>query len=87
MLVGDAFALHRPHSGMGTSLAAEQATLLADVMRGTMSLDEWECKIIDAARENHALTVAMAKKWMGSAFPHDADEHEPGGGNMLASKG
>ena len=86
LLVGEAFALHRPHNGLGMSLAAEQATLLADVMCGTMSLEAWEGKIIDAARENHAMSVGIAKRWMGSAYPHDANEDKPEE-DSLASRG
>ena len=69
LLVGDALALHRPHTGMSTSLAAAQATLLEKVMSDEMSLVEWERLVLQSAKENRVKSMETARLYMGIAFP------------------
>lgn len=51
LLVGDAFALLRPHVGLSTNQAAMQALGLAEVFNGKCSMAEWETKSLAYAQK------------------------------------
>lgn len=61
ILVGDAFALIRPHSGSSTNQAARQALDLADVFKGTSDLSAWEKSSIEYAESSSAFSLAFAE--------------------------
>jgi 2-polyprenyl-6-methoxyphenol hydroxylase-like FAD-dependent oxidoreductase len=60
MLVGDAFALCRPHGGGSTSQAALQAQTLLRALRGEITLEEWEEACVEAADKAARFSLAMA---------------------------
>ncbi|QSZ30306.1 hypothetical protein DSL72_004828 [Monilinia vaccinii-corymbosi] len=51
LLVGDAFALFRPHVGLSTNQAAMQALGLVEVFSGKCNLAEWETKSLAYAEK------------------------------------
>ena len=61
ILVGDAFALCRPHAGGSTSQAAFQAIELAKVWEGISTAEQWEKECIASAAKAQALSLAMAE--------------------------
>lgn len=50
LLVGDALALFRPHVGVSTNQAALQCLLFEKVLKGALSLPEWEKRVMAYAR-------------------------------------
>ena len=61
LLVGDAFALFRPHVGMSTNQAAMQALGLADVFQGKVNLEEWERSSLSYAKKTSARSIAFGE--------------------------
>jgi 2-polyprenyl-6-methoxyphenol hydroxylase-like FAD-dependent oxidoreductase len=61
ILVGDAFALIRPHTGSSTNQAARQALGLADVFKGSSDLSEWEKSSIEHAESTSAFSLSYAE--------------------------
>jgi 2-polyprenyl-6-methoxyphenol hydroxylase-like FAD-dependent oxidoreductase len=59
LLVGDAMVLARPHSGLSTNQVASQALALEEVVRGKVSVEEWEKEVLRSAYANHALSNAF----------------------------
>ena len=49
-LVGDALTLFRPHIAMSTNQAAFDCLLLKDYLDGTITLSQWETKVLQYAR-------------------------------------
>lgn len=61
ILVGDAFALFRPHNASSTNQAAKQALELAEVFKGTLDFSEWEKSAIEYAEKTNAMSLAFAE--------------------------
>jgi 2-polyprenyl-6-methoxyphenol hydroxylase-like FAD-dependent oxidoreductase len=61
LLVGDAFALFRPHVASSTNQAAMQALGLAEVFQGKGDLAEWERISLEYATKTSALSVAFGE--------------------------
>ncbi|TVY83893.1 2,6-dihydroxypyridine 3-monooxygenase [Lachnellula suecica] len=61
LLVGDAFALFRPHLGSSTNQAAMQALGLAEVLEGRSDLVAWERKSVEYAMKTAALGNAYGE--------------------------
>ncbi|KAH6679076.1 hypothetical protein B0J14DRAFT_624339 [Halenospora varia] len=61
LLVGDAFALFRPHVGSSTNQAAMQAMGLADLFLGKQTTEEWEKTSVEYARKTGALSKAFGE--------------------------
>lgn len=59
LLVGDAFALFRPHIALSTNQAALHCILLEKVLKGEMSLSEWEREVIQYGRKTRLLSIAF----------------------------
>ena len=59
ILVGDALAMNRPHTGEGVSQAAAQVLLLEKWVQGRISLERWEEECIDAGW----LGVLKSRAW------------------------
>ncbi|KUJ16155.1 FAD/NAD(P)-binding domain-containing protein [Mollisia scopiformis] len=61
LLVGDAFALFRPHLGASTNQAAKQADGLVDVFMGKGNLAEWEKASVEYATRTSATSNALGE--------------------------
>jgi 2-polyprenyl-6-methoxyphenol hydroxylase-like FAD-dependent oxidoreductase len=61
VLVGDAFALLRPHVAASTNQAAKQALGLAELFSGRGDLAGWERESVGDAARTGALSVAFAE--------------------------
>jgi 2-polyprenyl-6-methoxyphenol hydroxylase-like FAD-dependent oxidoreductase len=69
LLVGDAFALCRPHAGGSTSQAAFQAAELKKVLEGDTDLEEWERQCVESAGRELERSLGAAKFFFGGAMP------------------
>lgn len=63
LLVGDALATFRPHGAASTSQAANSALLLAQVMKGEMTLQQWETHVLRYARVRSRLSVVLGNRY------------------------
>ncbi|KAK3725387.1 hypothetical protein LTR37_000357 [Vermiconidia calcicola] len=68
-LIGDALAQVQPNTGQGTNLAALDAMLLADVVKGDLSAEEWEKRVLEVSQEESAKAKGFAKQWLGELNP------------------
>lgn len=69
VLVGDALALCRPHSGTSTSLAAAQCLLLARVLGGDLGLGAWEGACLDSIERAQRGSLVMGGFYFGGEVP------------------
>lgn len=69
LLVGDAFALFRPHAGLSTNQAALHCLLLEKVLKGEMSVSEWEREISRYGRRNRLLSIALGTYGQVGGWP------------------
>jgi 2-polyprenyl-6-methoxyphenol hydroxylase-like FAD-dependent oxidoreductase len=69
VLLGDAFALCRPHAGGSTSQAAFQALELKKVLEGEIDLGEWEKRCVGSAEKELERSLGAAKFFFGGAMP------------------
>ncbi len=69
LLVGDAFAQHRPHAGMGTNQAAYQALQLGEVLEEKGSLKEWESNSIAFSKKASAITLGIGEYFFSGQVP------------------
>ncbi|KAL4772932.1 FAD/NAD(P)-binding domain-containing protein [Aspergillus nidulans var. acristatus] len=60
LLVGDALALLRPHVALSTNTAAFEALLTEKLVRGDISVSEWEERVIERVESEWAWSV-----WVG----------------------
>jgi hypothetical protein len=60
LLVSDALALCRPHSGGSTSQAAIQAQTLLQSLRGEITINQWEKTCLESAEKTARFSLAMA---------------------------
>lgn len=60
LLVGDAVTLIRPHMAKSTNQAGLHCLLLEKHLKGEMSIIEWEKKVLQYARVNKFLSIAVA---------------------------
>ena len=67
LLVGDALAGFRPHVFASTNQAALDALLLRDFMVEKMSLEEWEGRVLQYAREMSQASIEIGQKIMSTA--------------------
>jgi hypothetical protein len=67
LLVGDAFALCRPHMGAAVNRAALQIQHLETVFQGESSLEDWETKSVEEAEKVNKETIAFGMRFMGEA--------------------
>ena len=63
LLTGDALCLSRPHLGLSTDQAASHALLLEKALRGSISLDEWERRVLSQAH-----TRWIASRVLGNLY-------------------
>ena len=63
LLVGDALTLFRPHAALSTDQAAMNCLALEKVMKGEMSINEWERKVL-----GYGYTTWLASRAMGSFY-------------------
>ncbi|KAL9106767.1 MAG: hypothetical protein Q9227_008266 [Pyrenula ochraceoflavens] len=63
VLVGDALSLFRPHNAQSTAQAAFHCNLLEQVLRGEMTMQEWERLAL-----SHADVTGSASKRIGAAY-------------------
>jgi 2-polyprenyl-6-methoxyphenol hydroxylase-like FAD-dependent oxidoreductase len=61
LLVGDAFALGRPHIAMSTNRAARQALGLVEVLQGKSTLEQWEESAVKYATATSALSIGYGE--------------------------
>jgi 2-polyprenyl-6-methoxyphenol hydroxylase-like FAD-dependent oxidoreductase len=89
MLVGDAFALCRPHGGGSTSQAAFQAHTLLRSLQGEISIEQWQETCLESAEKAARFSLAMADFfWNGKVSqsvsnatlskPNAGDQASPG---------
>ena len=72
LLVGDALAQSRPHTGMSTSEAARQALWLQDVLRGQDTFARWQLKTLESASRNIEQSREFAEMYLwGSQIGSD----------------
>jgi 2-polyprenyl-6-methoxyphenol hydroxylase-like FAD-dependent oxidoreductase len=86
MLVGDAFALCRPHGGGSTSQAAFQAQKLMQCLRSELTIEQWEEICLDSAEKAARFSLAMADFfWNGkvSQSVSDATLSKPNAGDQV----
>ena len=69
LLVGDAFAQHRPHAGMATNQAAYQALELGKVLEGKKSLQDWESNSIAFSKRARAVTLGIGEYFFSGQVP------------------
>jgi 2-polyprenyl-6-methoxyphenol hydroxylase-like FAD-dependent oxidoreductase len=62
LLVGDALAGFRPHTAASTSQAAFDAMQVAELVQGKITLEEWEKRVLDYARETQSKGVQMGDR-------------------------
>lgn len=60
LLVGDAITLIRPHMARSTNQAGLHCLLLEKHLKGEVSITEWEKKVLQYARVNQFLSIAVA---------------------------
>ena len=59
LLVGEALTLMRPHTGMSFSHAAVNCLLLQKVLRGEMSMAEWEREVLAYAEKTRLQSMVL----------------------------
>jgi 2-polyprenyl-6-methoxyphenol hydroxylase-like FAD-dependent oxidoreductase len=69
LLVGDAFALCRPHAGGSTSQAAFQALELRKLLEGQMDFNEWERICVEAAAKESMKSLGAAQFFFSGEMP------------------
>jgi hypothetical protein len=74
LLAGEAFTQYRPHLGLSCDLAGFQALTLAEVLKGTKTVDEWEREVAEhalefATRSSATGHFAMTGKWPDGYVP------------------
>lgn len=74
VLVGDAFALCRPHAGGSTSQAAFQATELRKVLERGTELAAWERVCVDSAAKELQKSLGAAKFFFDGEMPRFVEE-------------
>lgn len=62
LFVGDALCTFRPHVGSSTNQAALNALLLESVMKGEMTLQQWEDECLDYANITSLTSVVLGNK-------------------------
>ena len=66
-LIGDALAQVQPNTGQGTNLAALDAMMLGDVVKGDLSAEAWERRVLEVSGQESAKAKGFAKGWLGEA--------------------
>ncbi|MCJ1283207.1 hypothetical protein MMC26_002535 [Xylographa opegraphella] len=66
LLVGDALATFRPHGAASTAQAAHSALLLARVMKGELSLPQWETRVLRFARVRGRLSAVLGNRYQAT---------------------
>lgn len=69
LLLGDAVAGFRPHTAASTGQAAFDAMLLAELVQGKMTLEEWEKQTMQYARETQQRGVQMGDRSQFGSHP------------------
>ncbi|KAI9880733.1 MAG: hypothetical protein M1830_001016 [Pleopsidium flavum] len=62
LLVGDALAGFRPHVASSAAQAAFDAQLLAKVVKGELTMEDWEKQVLDFAQRTSQQGIAMGTK-------------------------
>jgi len=82
ILLGDALAGFRPHTVASTSQAAFDAMILADMIRGDVSREEWKKQTMAYARTIQKRGVDMGERSQHQKLPLEEHIHD----RNLASK-
>ena len=59
LLVGEALTLLRPHTGMSLNHVAVRCLLLEDVLKGSISMAQWEKEVLRYAEKEKLLSVCI----------------------------
>ena len=68
LLVGDALATFRPHVAASTNQAALDALLLEKVMKGDMTIQQWEDQVLEYAHLTSLQSIAWGYKNQAGFF-------------------
>lgn len=64
LFVGEALTLMRPHTGMSFNHSAVNCLTLQKVLRGELTLGDWECEVLQWAEWNSLLATAVGSYYL-----------------------